>query len=159
MGADAPLWLVGDVVRLLGEDCVPDLIGLPVREREERLALQPLRPLDAGEITDSRKEIYVGDESVAHLSPIETSWPAQDAHYTETPVVEGGLRARESKAVVGRADDECVLGQPFGVEGVENGPYAPVERAGALLEGGHVQARLGRVRQVGRGHDVVGLLR
>jgi hypothetical protein len=39
MGADAPLRLVGDVIRLLGEDGVPDLIGLPGREREERLAL------------------------------------------------------------------------------------------------------------------------
>src|SRR5215217_7497628 len=158
MGADAPLRLVGDVVRLLGEDGVPDLIGLPVGEREERLALQPLRPLDTGEITEGREEVYVGDEGVARLSTRETPWSAQDEHYAETPVVEGGLCAGESEAVVGRADDERVLGQPFGVEGVENGPYAPVERAGALLEGGHVQARLRRVRQIGRGNDVVGFL-
>ncbi|HYZ06229.1 MAG TPA: hypothetical protein VE691_14240, partial [Rubrobacter sp.] len=95
MGADAPLWLVGDVVRLLGEDGVPDLIGLPVRERKERLALQPLRLLDAGQITEGREAVYVGDEGLAGLSTHETPWPAQDEHYAEAPVVKGSLRAGE----------------------------------------------------------------
>jgi hypothetical protein len=35
VGADAPLGFVGDVVGLLGEDSVPDLIGLPAHEGEE----------------------------------------------------------------------------------------------------------------------------
>src|SRR5215211_2786612 len=159
VGADAPLGLVGDVVGLLGEDGVPDLLGLPAREREERLALQPLRSLDTDQITDRGEEVYVGDEGVAGLSTRETARSAQDEHDTETSVVEGGLRTREGETMVRGADDERVLGQAFCVEGVEHGPYTPVQRAGALLEGGHVEPRLWRVRQVGWWCHVVGLLR
>jgi hypothetical protein len=60
--------------------------------------------------------------------------------------------------VVGRADDERILGEPLGVESVEDGAHAAVEGAGALLVGRHVKARLRGIGQVGGRHDVVGLL-
>jgi hypothetical protein len=61
--------------------------------------------------------------------------------------------------VVGGADYEGILGEALGVEGVEDGADAAVERAGALLEGRHVQARLRGVGEVGGRDHVVGLLR
>src|SRR5919206_276073 len=75
VGADAPLGFVGDVVGLLGEYGLPDFFNLPARQREYRLALQPLRPLDTDQITDSGEEVYVGDEGVASLSARETARP------------------------------------------------------------------------------------
>jgi hypothetical protein len=99
----------------------------------------------------------VRDEGVYGSTAGEAAGAAQDEHDTQAPVVKGGLRAGKGEAVVGRADDEGTLGEPFGVEGVEDGAYAAIERAGALLEGRHVQSRLGGVGQVGGRHDVVGL--
>src|SRR5215217_3647447 len=142
VGTHTPLGFVGDMVGLLREDGLPDLIRLPASDRQQRLALQPLRRVYTGEIADRREEVYVGDEGVARLAARKTSRPAQDEHDAEPPVVEGCFGAWEGEAVICRADDERVVGQSFCVEGVQNGPYAPVQRPRALLEGGHVEARL-----------------
>ncbi len=72
--------------------------------------------------------------------------------------MERRLGPRKGQAVVGGADDERVLREPLGVQGVEHGADAAVQRAGALLERCHVQARLRGVRQVRGRYDVVRLL-
>jgi hypothetical protein len=59
----------------------------------------------------------------------------------------------------GKARPWSVVQMTSVFQGVEHGPDPAVQGAGALLEGGHVQPRLRRVRQVRGRYDVVGLLR
>ena len=75
-------------------------------------------------------------------------------HDAEPAVAQRRLRARERQAVVGREDDERVVGQALLVERVQDRADALVERARAGLERRHVGARLGRVGQV-RGRRAV----
>ena len=71
-------------------------------------------------------------------------------HHADAAVIQSGLGAGEGEPVIGGADHERVVGEAEVVQAVQDRPYPLVQRAGAGLERGHVRARAGRVREVGR---------
>ena len=68
VGADRPLRLVGGVVRPLREHLVAHGGGA-VHQRQDRHALQELRPRDAGEVADGGVEVDVRDAARRSTSP------------------------------------------------------------------------------------------
>ncbi len=121
-------------------------VDLAAQERHQRLALQPVRRIDPGDLAEGRVDVEVGDRLVDHLAAGEGA--AHDHHHAGTAVGQRRLAAGEGDAVVGGADDQGVVDQAEVVEGVEDGADPLVERAHAGLELGHVAPRRRQVGQV-----------
>ena len=74
-GANGTLRFVGCVIGHLREDQVVDLGHVTADEREQRLALQPGRVLNAQHVADRRVEVEVAHQRVGDAATLETPGP------------------------------------------------------------------------------------
>ena len=76
-----------------------------VYQWQQRLALQPVRPLYISHGTDRWKEIDMADEAIYDLAAFKTARTAHDQHHPHTVIRQIALHTREGNAVVRGAND------------------------------------------------------